>query len=389
MAKIFLIDDGNYSKRVEEALTGHTVIRFGSLKGINSEIVAKKPQMILMPDTLALSFAAKQLLKNFEFIPFMAYGEFGKTPAHADRRIRKLLTFGYASCATVGTIIERSKLLDAIESVLWKTLASESVWDKERSITLEDRRSEIKRNVSAAVIVIAAVGLLGFIFREKIIPEEKLIPKMYSIPYSGISGIAVRKNEIWGCDWKSQSIYQQTAGQKLQIKHVFSFPEIRLTGMAAGDGILWTLDSWKKIINVHRLDERLSVAKEIACPGETPNSITYDGNYLLVSDAASNKVYVLKPEDNYSVIKEFSLPGSGVTAIYSDGKYLWSLDSEDNKLYKCRFSDFEIKVESIFIPPEYETFRATGIAGDKNYIWLASEKESRIYRYPKKFLETL
>jgi hypothetical protein len=389
MAKILIIDDGNYSKRIEEALAGHTVMKCASPREAGAGMASEKPQLVFMPEARAFKGAALRTMRGYPFVPFMTYGEFGKTPEACARRVKKLLAAGYASCINGQTIIDRISLAAEIEKVLWKSLAAESIWDKERSITLEDRRSEKKRNAAAAVTAAAAALLLGFVLIGKIVPEQKLVPRMYQIPYSGISGLAVSGRTVWGCDWKSQSVYEQTTGRKLAIKHVFAFPETRFAGIALGKDRLWTLDSWKKTINVHRLDDRLSIAQEVACPGESPDSITYDGKYLLVSDGAENKVFVIKPEENYAVLKEFPLPGSFTSGIYADGKYLWVLDSQDNKLYKCRFTDFELKVEGIFIPPDYENFKATVIGGDVDYLWLASEKESRIYRYPKKFLESL
>ncbi|MEW6040824.1 MAG: hypothetical protein AB1633_04815 [Elusimicrobiota bacterium] len=389
MSRIFLIEDGNYSKRLRDALSEHQIFSFSALKDLTGEIVIKKPQLIFIPSGLANRRSAKYILKKFPFIPVIAYGEFGKTQKKSERRIKEFISAGYAACITVQSIVEKDVLIKEVENVLWKGLADETLWDKERSITVEDNRNSLKQNIAGGVITAVVVLLFGFIFIERILPEKKLIPKSYSITGGGVSGMAIMGDTLWSVEWKSQSIYQYKIGQKISLKKVFSFPERRFAGISIGDGKLWALDSWNKTITTHNFDAQLSLTGEFDCPGDAPSSITYDGNYLLVSDAATNRVFVIKPEEGYKTIKEFQLPGMSAADMYSDGKYLWVMDSSDNKLYKCRFTDFELVVEGIFLQPGFEDFKAMVVSGDKDYLWLASEQDNKLYRYPKKFLESL
>lgn len=390
MNKILLLDDRNYARRLEDTLKeeqGITVKKFDSNKELYSAVLTEKPQMIMLPAGVAGAYAGRRVLRKYPFIPFVVYGDFGKTVKSANGRIEKFLNSGFSSCLQAHHLLNRDAFMSAINQVLWKGLAKESIWEKERGIAVSESRYNLFRNAMSVFLAALIMAAFGFVYRDKIFINRAIRPVFYKVPYNNLSGAAISGNILWACDWQTQNIYEHSIGSALPIRHVFSFPERRFSGITAGAGHLWTLDSWRKKIYKHIFDERMNIVSEFDTPGPVPSGISFNGKYILTCDNSTGKLYVHKTDEKLTVIKDYTLPDIAPMSIFGDGKYVWVLDAKTNKLYKLVFTDFELSIENVFIVPQFESFKFSSITGDKNYIWLASEKGRMLYRYPKDHLE--
>ncbi|MDI6642429.1 MAG: hypothetical protein QME68_09010, partial [Elusimicrobiota bacterium] len=153
MVKIFLLDDKNYGKRIQEALTqeAYELNVFNNLKELSDAILLSKPQLILIPACEAIRYPRKlkKLLTVFSFIPIATYGEFGKNIKQSNKNIHKLLSKGYAACVTVQTILNKELLLAQIKQLISQALSKEDIWQKEYSISLSEVRNNFYRNLIA------------------------------------------------------------------------------------------------------------------------------------------------------------------------------------------------------------------------------------------------
>ncbi|OGS17546.1 MAG: hypothetical protein A3J83_07620 [Elusimicrobia bacterium RIFOXYA2_FULL_40_6] len=389
---IFLLDDQNYARHIENAavsLSEYKVMKFSSMRELFNNVVVSRPQIIFISARKADSGTARKILANFSFIPAIAYGDFAKNPAKSNRKIQSLLTEGYAACINASVLIDKDSLLFQVKNLLWQGLAKNDLWEKEYSIVRTESKNRIYKKFLAACVTLLVLVVAGFVSRDKVVLTENMAPIVYSVPYLNLSGITLSKNSLWTSDWQTQNVYKHSLSSNLEIEHVYPFPEMRFSALVVAEGYMWTLDPWQKKIRKHNLDKKLSIIREFTAPGPNPTGIAYDGRYLLTCDNSQGKLYVHKLDDKLTVLKEYVLPASDPVGIYADGKSVWIADSVANKIYCCSIDDFDLTVKNIFIPPDYEGLKFTSLTGDRDFLWLASEKESKIYKYPKKMLEAV
>jgi len=393
MLNVFMLDDRNgYSKHIQDALEDigeYKLLKFNRIKGLYNNIVTSRPQVIFMPSGKAVSPSARRILSDFPFIPVIAYGEFARNVKKSNSKIHKLLTAGYAGCIAVETLLNKESLVFGVKNIIWRGLAKPELWEKEYSIARAETRNKVYRGVLAASLTFLILVITGFIAKDKVSITENLSPVIYSVPYLNLSSLALSRNSLWTSDWQTQNIYKHSLGRNLEIERVYPFPDMRFSALVLADGYIWTLDPWQKKIRKHNLDKKLSIVKEFQTPGTNPTGLAYDGKYLISSDNAQGKLYIHKLDDKLTVLKEYSLPADNPIGIYADGKYTWIADAMTNKIYCCYIDDFDLAVKNIFIPPDYEGMKFSSISGDSEYLWLASEKDSKIYKYPKKLLESV
>lgn len=390
MTNILVYDDRNYLSQFNEFfadIPDCKATTFQSIKELLKSIPVTKPQIILVDSKTANSKYTKSIIEKYPFTPIVVYGDFGKNPKKINKYIRKLIERGFSLCLPTQTLLNKDSFLSELNKVIWQGLAKPELWDKEYNITVSEQKTTLFRNIITVCITVGIIVISGLIFQDKILVSENVSPKIYAVPYSNLSGFVFSRNILWTCDWQTQNIYKHSLDSKLSIKRVFSMPEMRFTSITIAKGYLWSIEPWQKKIFKHNFDANLSIIAKYNIPGTNPTGITFDGKYILTCDNATDKIYRHKIDKNLTVLQEFSSPGPNPISIYSDGKALWVADSETNKIYRCLIEDYELIVDAIFIPPEYEHFKVSGISGNKNFLWLASETDNKIYKYPKKFLE--
>ncbi len=390
MDKIFLLDDGNYASRLEVAineLEEHELKKFNSLKELYNSIIQLKPQTILLDSKSANKHLAKKIIKFYPFIPVIIYGDFGKTPKKVNKTIKKFINSGFTDCFSAQLILNKESIILRMKEILWKGLAKEEIWQKEKNIAGSELKINFFRNIFASGITFCIILFASFVFKDRIFVDRIVSPRVYEIQYKNLSGLVLNRNILWTCNWQTQTIYKHLIRDNLRIEQVFTFPELRFSGITFAGGYLWTIDPWQKKIYKHTLDNKLSIIKEYPSPGPNPTGITSDGKYIFICDNALNKIFVHKLDERLTIIKETVIPLENPTGIFSDGKYLWLVDTQTNRLFRYVLSDFELVVDSIFVPQNFENFKISSIGGDNKYLWLASEKNGKIYKYPKEFLE--
>jgi len=392
MDKILILDDGNYASRLEGILNEIEeceVKKVKSLEEIYSSVAQLKPQMILLDVKSAKNRIAKKTIKIYPFVPVAVYGDFGKNQKEINKTIKKFISYGFVDCFDAQLILSKELIVSKLRQILWKGLAKEEIWQKEKVISESDLKTNFYRNVFASGFTFCIILLAGFIFKDNILVDSITSPKVYNIQYRNLSGLVLNRNILWTCDWQTQAIYKHLTRANLKIERIFTFPEMRFSGITFGEGYIWTLDPWQKKIYKHIIDDKLSVLEEYSTPGPNPTAIACNGNYLFTCDNALNKIFVHKIDNNLTVLKEYSLPLMNPTGLFVDKKHIWLIDSQTNRLYRYILGDFELVVDSIFVLPTIDEFKVSSITGDKKYLWLASEKTGKIYRYPKEFLEPI
>ncbi|OGS20267.1 MAG: hypothetical protein A2252_11955 [Elusimicrobia bacterium RIFOXYA2_FULL_39_19] len=390
MNMMFLLDDKNYSKHIEEIISGledSQVKKFLKARDMLKDMVLSKPQLIFINSKNAATAEVRKIMADFSFVPFISYGDFGKNIKSNKANIRYLQNNGYSLCLPAADIVNKESAQAQIKNLLWQSLAKSELWEKQLDISKVERTGRFYRAVLTVVMTLAILSISGIATKDRFPLTRYVSPVIFTIPYLNISGISLSKNTLWTSDWQTQNIYKHKLNSELSIERVYSFPGIRISGLVVADGSLWTLDSWNKVIRKHNLDKRLSVSDQIVTPGSNPTGIAYNGKYIITIDNATDKLYIHKIDEKLTVLKEYKLPQSNPIGLHADEKYIWIADAGANKIFCCTIDDFDLKVKNVFIPPDYEGYKFSSISGDEDYLWLASEKESKIFKYPKEMLE--
>jgi len=355
---------------------GYGTRRFISEKKLYGAIRTEKPQAVVIHE-----FAGKlrrRISAKYPFIPVIVYGEFTK-----EKKMNRLMRAGAARCLKAP--FEKERVIPAIKEVLWRGLAKEELWNDQMAISSSESGRKFAGNVLTTVISLAIVVGLITTFKDRIFTvHNTLYTRTYSTLYTNPTGITLYGDALWVCDWKTQNIYKHGLDDNFTLKRVNSFPEKRFSGITFGAGYMWTTDPWEKKLYRHRIDGRLEITGSYVTPGPNPMGIDYDGKYFWMCDNSKAKIYKIQIKDGLEVVDSYNAPDSSPVGIFCDGYYVWTADSKSNRLYRHRKDD-GLTVDTVFVPPDY--MNLASIDGDDEYIWICSEKESKIYRYPRKLLE--
>jgi len=350
----------------------------------------------LMPQIIIIHESAKKLIRKilnrYPFIPIIVYGKFDK-----EKNIKKILKLGVTSCVKIP--FNKENLLPVIKQTVWQSLAKQDLWNTQMSIADSDNRIKfILTAVTYVASLAIVVGLVNVIshtsVREKLyyIPFLKWITtgplyvQSYNTQYNNPTGIALDKTKyLWICDWQTQNIYKHIINKNFVVEKVFSFPETRFSAITLNEpeqNYIFSCDPWTKKIYKHDINENMKIISTYNSPGPSPTGIACFNKTIWVCDNSTAKIYQL--DENCNIIKQYDAPGPNPVSIcYDIENCLWSADSQTNKIYKHKL-DEKLSVENVIVPPEY--IKLTSIAVDKNYLWICSEKEKKIYKYPKSLL---
>jgi hypothetical protein len=367
-----------YGERVHQALASgeYEVLKYSSGRELFRDVRARKPQAVVINEEA--SALRKKLLKKYPFLSLVLYGELSK-----EKKINRLLSGGVRGY--LRPPFDGDSVTGAMKKVLWSGIAKEELWDDQLSIVSLENRQRRFGNVFTCLISLGIVlGLLfganGRIFTSRGIPYTRV----YSTPYRNPTGLTLYGNSVWICDWKTQNIYRHSPDSNFTIRGVYSFPEKRFSDLTFAAGYMWTCAPWDKKFYKHKLDANMDIVESFDSPGPNPMGLDFDGKYMWACDNSTDKIYQLSLDENLEVVRSYDSPGSNPVGIFCDGSNIWTADSGTNRIYKQRLDD-KLSVDSEFIVPDY--IQISSIDGDSNYLWICSEKSSKIYRYPKKLLE--
>ncbi len=180
------------------------------------------------------------------------------------------------------------------------------------------KRSKAYLWIIPALLLVAAGGLAGRWYHKKAIPQE------FMIPHSRVSGLSWGTDQLWACDWFTQSVYQyEFKNDHLNLVKSFTVPGFHFTGIALAGEYIYSCDSWKKTINKHNINDSLSVASTYKSPGDNPSGLYYDGKYLWSCDGNTKKIYQHALDDQLTILSTYeSLSRFPVGVVKVEGT-LW------------------------------------------------------------------
>ncbi|MBN1620973.1 MAG: hypothetical protein JW871_00090 [Endomicrobiales bacterium] len=329
------------------------------------DVLKSKPQILVISSQYLKT--AKKIRKLWPFIPIIIYGD---VEAKASR---KLESKGFIVVGVPCLVEEVSEIVNKAgnHSVAWPEF-----WND----------LKIKKSHANPVLVFSFLFLsviAGYFIRKHYLAAASYISS-YDVVYSKPTNIAFDGEYIWICDWFGQSIYKHKPGKKLELVKIFHFPEKHITTISWINGYLWSADPWNKKIYKHNLDENLTILDSYPISGISPSAICGYNNKLWSCDASKGEIYLHDIEKDLKITATYKSPGTSPSGLFFDGEKLWSLDSHENRIYRHNM-DGDLTVEHAYLPPNYEQkgFNLSGISGDRDKVWICSEKMGRIFEYSK------
>lgn len=202
--------------------------------------------------------------------------------------------------------------------------------------------------------------------------------RAFTIETTNASGLSVEGDNVWLCDWLTQSVMKFHLDQAmwspraLNKSEVYKLPGRQLTGVTAGEDKVFTCDSIAKKIYEHEPNADLSVKLEVASPGPSPSGVFWDGKYLWSVDAQARKIYKHNHDAALTVINTFDSPGPHPVGLGTDGDTIWSADAETKLLYQHQ-SGSSFTVVGTFRLPKDTPERLSAFTRTKDMIWIGAE----------------
>ena len=382
MKKIFILGESNSVKSISEVVNacveGYHIMRFSDFKQLVKSISVDKPQLIIAPYGLVQKAKFKSLILRYEFVPLIVYD----CEITDEKKLKILYNADTVQC--LRPPYDKESIIQTVRHALWQGLAKEELWDNQMDIAQQKFSLVRAQNIFMTVFVLCAAFILGFVFKDKVLVSRETLPVIATIPYGHISGMFIDDGNLWVCDWQTQCIYKNSVkkgGRYYRLDRAYSFPGIKFSGITLGEEFLWSLNPWERKIVKHKLDSRLTILSSYDTPGPNPTGIVYHDKHIWICDNATDKIYKLDEQND--VVRSYDAPGPNPIGIFSDGKTLWSADSETGKIYR-HIMDDNLSTDFVFVPEIQD--KISCITGDKNNIYIANEKENRIYRYAKEII---
>lgn len=342
---------------------------FIEVKNIFKIIKEKKPQVLIISSQYIQIL--NKINSKWPFLPIILAGSIEQ------KKAKKVSSKIFALISSPYTNEEiRNTLVNAVR----QSIAYEEYWD-----SIAPPKKIFLYKLSAVIILLSILSWYGN--KYKIVPlfNQSLT---FTVPYAKPTNIAFDGNSIWVCDWFGQSVYRHKPDKNFQLIRIFNFPEKHFTALTWAGGFLWSIDPWDKKIYRHNLDEKLTILSSYPIANSTPTGLAGDQGGLWSCDSSQAMIFRHKFDSQLTVEDVYESPGKNPSGLFFDGKILWSTDSKTNRIYCHKIDEF-LSVIAVYIPPEYDqkNYNISGIACDKDNIWLCSEKSGKIFMYPKNMLK--
>ncbi|OGS20271.1 MAG: hypothetical protein A2252_11975 [Elusimicrobia bacterium RIFOXYA2_FULL_39_19] len=241
-----------------------------------------------------------------------------------------------------------------------------------------------KRRKFPLVPVLSIVAGIVLFTLTSVLVTNMIFPaklKKYTAPSENVTGISFDDKDIWLCDWFKQEIYcAKIIDDELIVKKTYSMKTSFPIGVAIGKNYLWTCDGWNKKISKHMYDNDLSILASYPSPGNNPSSLCFDGENLWSTDADSKKIYKHSMDEmNLSPETVYKSPCSRPMGFSYDGKNYWSVDGDNNIIYKHRKNMNIIDQYQMNFPNK----KLSAVLVDKKNVWIAFEGDSGLLCYPR------
>jgi sugar lactone lactonase YvrE len=352
----------------EAALSGTKVkmAKIAPSSGLKKAVREQKPCVCVA--SLKNLKLARKIKKCWPFMPVMVYGEL------TDKFKEKLSREGLLAVSAYSTADDMFAALCAAAKY---SPALPEYWDK---IKLKSRWAR-PAAAAAALLLFAA----GFAYMANPQLADRLARvSTYAVPYSQPSNITFGGSSLWGCDWFGQSIYKHDPGRGLKLMRIFCFPGKHFTAITWAGGYLWSADAWDNKIYKHNTDDNFTILETYPAPGTAISGMAFDGKNIWTCDSSAGMIYRHALDTDLTVEDAFESPGASPSGLFFDGKNLWSVDSKTNRIYRHRM-DASLSVEQAYIPPLYDqkNYNLSGIAMNGDKVWACSEKQGRVFSFPK------
>ncbi len=146
----------------------------------------------------------------------------------------------------------------------------------------------------------------------------------FAIPHSHVSGLSLGAENLWVCDWFTQSIYKyERKDGKMNLIKSFTVPDFHFTGIATAGEYIYTCDSWKRMIYKHTLNESLTIEASYKSPGDNPSGLYFDGQSLWSCDGNTKKIYQHTLDDHLTVVATYESQSRFPVGLVRQGDVLW------------------------------------------------------------------
>lgn len=245
-------------------------------------------------------------------------------------------------------------------------------------IFLKEKGKFPVKTILIALFALLIIGSASFIYWWFEICKEN----EYDVPYSHITGIVIKDNEIYTSDWFEQSIYKQNLDLNISPIRSYFFVNKYISGLAYANDSVVSCDMMGHKFYNHDVKQSFEIINEVPSPSNQPSGLFYDGVFLWSCDADTKKIYKHKNDEVFTVIEEFPSPGSYPVGVYVYGKFLYSADADANCLYKHNL-DKKLTVIAKYplAKKDGRTITAFTITKKDKRIWVAYDDIGRIYSY--------
>ncbi|MDD5687383.1 MAG: tetratricopeptide repeat protein [Elusimicrobia bacterium] len=325
----------------------------------------------------------------------MAIDEFDKalkfSPEYANihydlaKTYEKMGFFGNAAKEYKIALDINSHYVDAKES-LAKLLSNNR--DEKLKIKKQFNIKKIMKYLPAGIATVIIVSVWFFLYK----PVPPTIA-YYSIPSLHPSGITISDNEIWVCDWFSQTLYKHNLDNVLSLVKSYKLQDIHPSSIASGKDTLWVSDAFsKKIFQFDRYT--LKLMGSFPAPATSPSAIFDSKNFLWTCDSEDDKIYKHKKDKDLTVIFSAPLSNPNPVGLYVKGKNIFVADADTGKVYRYFLDEKQKKISqiSIYDIPAFGSNVASGrkISGlsmTADTLFLTSEGTGEVYKIPFKMLK--